>query len=162
MSGRLFRILVAGIFLLSAISLAIAMSHKIPTDPEAFWNFISEKKPYTQWKMWPGHEGIYPGKSPHGAFLKLYVNDIAYKAIEKGVEIPTGAVIVKENYAKDKKTLVAITPMYKKEGYNPEGGDWWWAKYGPKGEVKVSGKVDSCIKCHATQKERDYLFSWSK
>ncbi len=61
---------------------------------------------------------MYTGKSPHGAYLELYVNDKAYKAIQEDKKTMSyGAVIVKENYAEDKKTLKAITPMYKVEGF---------------------------------------------
>ena len=55
--------------------------------------------------------------------------------------MPDGAIIVKENYGKDKEKLMAITQMYLKKGCNPDAGDWFWAKYGPEGEVMSSGKV---------------------
>ncbi len=139
-----------------------AGGHMPEADAKAVWSYITKDSPYTKWKMWPGKEGIYPGKSPHGAFLKLYVNDIAYEAAKAAKPMPDGAIIVKENYAEDKKTLAAITPMYKKKGFNPEAGDWWWAKYKPDGTAAASGKVKSCIECHAAAKKADYLFSKKK
>ncbi len=124
-----------------------------------FWNYITETSSYTQWDYFPGYEGMYPGESPHGAYLKLYVNDIAYEAIENGEPMPDGAILVKENYGKDQKTLKAITPMYKVEGYNPEGGNWYWAKFGPGGTALESGQVASCIQCHKTAGGDDYLIT---
>lgn len=130
---------------------------------EAVWTYISKTNPYTEWDYWPGKEGIYPGQSPHGAYLKLYANPVAIEAARAGkTEMPDGALIVKENYAKDRETLAAVTPMYKVKGYNPNAGDWFWAKYGPDGKVMAAGKVDSCINCHAAKKQNDYIFTEAK
>lgn len=158
------------IILLSAIALAACQGgtgmmadtdENLPApQADAVWTYISQTNPYTQWEFWPGKAGMYPGQSPHGAYLKLYANPVAIEAARAGkTEMPDGALIVKENYAKDRKTLAAVTPMYKVEGYNPGAGDWFWAKYGPAGEVQASGKVDGCINCHATQKQNDWLFT---
>jgi hypothetical protein len=151
--------LVLVVALLGAAALAAASVTKMPpTDAKKFWSYISTFNPYTKWKMWPGHEGIYPGKSPHGAYLKVYVNDLAYTAIKQKKPMPNGAVIVKENYGKDKKTLMAVTPMYKVKGYNPDAGDWFWGKYGPDGKIMASGKIAGCIKCHSMVKKHGWLF----
>ena len=134
----------------------------IPADPGKVWTHITECNPYLGWGTWPGYPGIYPGKSPHGAFLKLYANGIALKAAREGKPMPNGAIIVKENYGKDQKTLMAITPMYKVKGYNPDAADWFWAKYAPDGTVAKSGKVKGCIDCHRTQEDKDWLFTTPK
>jgi len=93
-----------------------------PSDAGKLWSYITETNPYLGWGFWPGYAGIYPGKSPHGAFLKLYANTISLKAARERKMMPYGAILVKENYGKDKKTLMAITPMYRIKGYNPDGG----------------------------------------
>ncbi len=128
---------------------------------DSFWTYIT-KADYTQWKFFPGYEGMYPGQSPHGAHLKLYANDIAYKAAKNGQPMPDGAILVKENYGKDQKTLMAITPMYKSSGYNSGAGDWFWAKYGPDGKAAVAGKVESCISCHEAMGGGDYVITEPK
>ena len=123
-------------------------SHMPEAEGKAVWNYIMEEEPYTEWDQWPGHDGMHEGQSPHGAYLKLYVNDVAKTAIKEGKEMmPENALIVKENYDKNKK-LVALTPMYKVKGYNPDAGNWFWAKYGKDGAIMASGKVGSCIDCH--------------
>lgn len=141
---------------------AFAAEEMPPAEANAFWTYITKTSPYTEWSYLPGHEGMYPGKSPHGAFLKVYVNDVAMKAAEEGQPMPAGSIIVKENYGEDRKTLMAVTPMYKVEGYNPEAGDWFWGKYGPDGSVMAAGKVDGCIKCHGVQKDKDWRFLEAK
>jgi len=124
---------------------------------EAFWTYVSETHPYAEWMVWPGHEELQEGQSPHGDYIRIYANDIAMKAAKKGKDMPYGAIVMKENYNKDKE-LVALTPMYKVKGFNPEGGDWFWAKYGPEGEDMASGKVKGCVDCHAKVKKKDWRF----
>jgi hypothetical protein len=118
-------------------------------DGKTLWTYITEVNPYQGWAIWPGYMELAEGQSPHGAWLRVYANGVAMKAAREGKDMmPDGAIIVKDNYAEDKKTLAAITPMYRVKGYNPEGGDWFWVKYGPDGEVMAEGKVKGCIDCH--------------
>lgn len=124
-----------------------------------FWVLISKTHPYTQWNTWPGYPDLYPGKSPHGAYLKLYANEVAIQAAKEGKPMPNGAIIVKENYGEDQTTLMAVTPMYKVSGYHPEAGDWFWAKYGPDGTIDKEGKVEGCIECHKTVADKDWIFT---
>lgn len=124
---------------------------------KALWDYLKMEKYAKHWKMWPGKKALYPGKEPHGALLTTYVNKIAYEAIkEKRGMFSDGSIIVKENYTADKK-LAALTVIYKVKGYNPEAGDWFWAKYLPDGKVAAEGKVDACIQCHGMQKANDYI-----
>lgn len=133
-----------------------------PSDAKKVWSYITETNSYLGWGFWPGYVGIYPGKSPHGAYLKLYANSVALKAAREGKIMPYGSILLKENYGKDKKTLMAVTPMYRIKGYNPDGGDWFWAKYDPNGKVLKAGKVKGCIDCHTMQKSNDWLFTQPK
>jgi hypothetical protein len=117
---------------------------------------------------WPGtKDEFFPGKSPHGAFLKLYVNDPVVKNPDAP---PHKSVIVKENYMEDEQTkekkLGALTIMYRvKEGYDPENNDWYWVKYLPDGKVAetgdgmpIAGRFKGCIECHASAAGDDYIF----
>ena len=123
------------------------------------WKHITVEKPYTKWDLWPGTEKMYEGTQPHGAFLTTYVTKGAMSTIEKKKgKFSQGAMIVKENYMPD-KTLAAITVMYKAKGYNPEAGDWFWAKYNPDGSVAAEGKVEGCIKCHSAKADNDWVFT---
>jgi hypothetical protein len=105
---------------------------------------------------------MYPGHSPHGSYMKLYANGPAIKAAKAKRPMPDGAILVKENYGDDKKTLLAVTPMYKTAGYNPEGGNWFWVKYGPDGKIFAEGKVEGCIGCHSAMKEKGWIFTEPK
>jgi hypothetical protein len=55
--------------------------------------------------------------------------------------------------------MTAITVMAKSRAYNPEAGDWFWARYAPDGKIEAEGKVEACIKCHSAKKDNDYLFT---
>jgi hypothetical protein len=72
--------------------------------------------------------------------------------------LPNGAIIVKENYMPDKK-LDAVTVMYRVKGFDPEAGDWFWAKYTAKGAVEAAGKVAMCSGCHAAVIPNDWIFT---
>jgi hypothetical protein len=130
-----------------------------PANAAAVWEYISDEKKYTKWPLWPGTKKLYDGTQPHGMLLTTYVSKDAKKVIKKKQgEFGHGALIVKENYKPD-KTLAAITVMYKKSGYNPEAGDWYWAKYQPDGTVDKEGKVQGCIKCHSAKADNDWVFT---
>jgi hypothetical protein len=122
------------------------------------WNKIQGDKYRETWELWPGKGKFYKGTEPHGMLLTTYLNEAAYRAVEKNEkELPNGSIVIKENYMPD-KTLGAITVMQKIEKYNPEGGDWFWVKFKPDGNpetaemggksMPVAGKVPMCIGCH--------------
>ena len=123
------------------------------------WKFITQEKPYTRWALWPGKGKLYEGTEPHGMLLTTYVSKGALKVIQKKKgKFAGSAMIVKENYMPD-KTLAAITVMYKARLFNPEAGDWFWAKYAPDGTVQKAGKVEGCINCHSDAADNDWVFT---
>lgn len=131
------------------------------TTGQAVLNFIQKAEYEKNWKMWPGKDKFYEGTEPHGALLTTYVNDIAYGAITGNKKtLPDKSMIIKENY-KPNKEMAAITVMYKVKGYNPQAGDWFWAKYAPGGKIAASGKVQSCMGCHGSKKANDYIMTAS-
>jgi hypothetical protein len=111
-----------------------------------------------EYKLWPGKGKMYKGTEPHGSLLTTYVNDRAYESIKKKKGMVNNSIILKENYAPNKK-LMAVTVMYKVKGYNPNDGDWFWVKYDRNFKVLSEGKVPDCLGCHRTVKNNDYLFT---
>ncbi|MFG0284023.1 MAG: cytochrome P460 family protein [Phycisphaerales bacterium JB039] len=135
-------------------------------DARQLWDWLDEAG-YRQWAPWPGAGkaatvGFYQGRAPHGARLKLFVNR---RALSNPDDPPAGSVLVKENYGPDGGELVAITIMQKIDGFDPDNGDWFYAKYGAEGAIArqagqlVAGKVQSCIECHETAAGDDYIFA---
>jgi hypothetical protein len=155
------------LFVFAFVHSSLAIHETIPADtqiPEPgpngvkLYEYIMKLKPYADWQLFPGKDRMYPGTQPHGSFLTTYVNDAAYYSLKDKKGMSDGSIIAKENYTADKK-LNSITVMYKIIGYNPKAGDWFWAKYGPGGNVIASGKVEACITCHESKKENDYIYS---
>ena len=65
--------------------------------------------------------------------------------------------------------MMAITVMVKTKDYNPDAGNWYWAKFMADGKVAqmdtpdgkkmaLAGKVQGCIECHSGADGDDYLF----
>lgn len=126
-----------------------------------FWSWL-QRVHYTNWAPAPGQDGgFYPGESPHGAFLKMYLNRAA---AARPHELPHGSVIVKENYGEDGQTLMAVTVMYRAKGYDAKNKDWYWVKYNPDGSVamkddmRLAGQVKGCIECHSGADGNDFAF----
>lgn len=117
----------------------------------------------------------YKGAHPHGAVLQNVDTMLT-------MDGQTAPVLVKYNFggdgvsieavAKDpKKYLGAVTVMYKRAGYDPDNGDWFWAKYLPDGSLdknpkgmQLAGRVakganKGCIACHRAAPGGDMVFT---
>jgi len=134
--------------------------------------------PYTEWAFEPNvPAGYYVGIEPHGMILRTFVNDVALQDIEgDATTFSDGAIIVKENHMPGDfdisgmeppapvegfaGNLAALTFMVKIEGFNPEAGDWFWAKTGAEeGTFDAVGAAEGCIACHADAAGDDYVFN---
>jgi hypothetical protein len=133
---------------------------------QSFWKFINKQDaPYKKWESLPGKKEFREGESPHGELIKSYANKVA---VENPGALPYGAILVTENYDKEKK-LMDVTVMYRSKGSAPKHADWYWIKYLPDGSVArapekegkkaIAGQVESCIKCHRQADGRDLVFS---
>ncbi len=144
-------------FLVAFFSLVLATfvwAEMPKAEPDALWEYITKDNNYQKWNFWPDHMGMQPGRAPHGPLHKVYVNDRALNSSSPPVQY--GSIAVKENYGKDKK-LKAITVMYKINEYNPDAGDWYWAKFSPKGKADKYGKPAGCVGCHSTRAKNDFI-----
>lgn len=129
-------------------------------DPAAFMKRLQDAS-YRDWGTFPRRdEGFYPGNSPHGDLLRLFIDETAASA---PLEPKHGSTIVKENFNEDEE-LLSITVMKRIEGFDPENGDWWYARYTADGEITtadgkpVAGKVESCVNCHRASEGADFVF----
>lgn len=137
-----------------ALAATLAYAAMPKAEPDALWHYITQVSPYSQWSDWPDHPGMQPGRAPHGALHKVFVNDLALHSSKPPVAY--GSIAVKENYTAQKK-LAAITVMYKLKGFDPDNGDWYWAKYTPDGKAEKFGNPKGCVGCHATRAKNDYI-----
>ena len=124
---------------------------------QRLWERISTENDYSQYSYWPEHEGIKPGQAPHGVYHRIYISRELKESLPLENNIaPFGTIIVKENLNIDQK-VAKITVMTKVEGFNPEGGNWFWAAYSPEGEVQAEGTPKGCVSCHEGMKKNDYV-----
>jgi hypothetical protein len=145
---------------LSMVSVVFAGMGNMPAaDGKAVYEYITQTSPYQTWPLYPGKDKFYKGQHPHGALLTSYVNDVALAGIQNKVgTLSDGAIIIKENYMPD-KALGAVTVMYRVKGYDPDAGDWFWAKYKADGSIEKEGKVAGCISCHRAVIMNDWIFT---
>jgi Cytochrome P460 len=109
-------------------------------------------------------EQIRLKSGPH-ALMKIlvYMNQPAALAFQNNQgSYPVGAVIVKQK----QKSYISgegVGGMVKRaNGYDPENGNWEYFYFEDVNKIE-SGKIASCIKCHASVKNQDYVFgNWSK
>lgn len=130
-------------------------AQSIPADAHLLWKHITVESPYTRWGFWDDYQGLQKGGVPHAPQHRVFVNTQGITS--KRVPADNGTIIVKENID-DNDTLIALTVMYKIVGYNPAGGDWFWAKYSTAGKIERAGKMKGCLGCHNSVKENDYIF----
>jgi hypothetical protein len=123
-------------------------------DPGELWTYITEDSPYTEWGFWDDHQGIQPGNGPHGPFHRVFVNETLLNAAD--VPVPYGSILVKESFDQNQQPT-NITVMYKVKDYNPDAGDWFWARYSLDGTPGPAGKVKACIGCHGVKAANDYI-----
>ena len=162
------RLIVSGAIAIS-VALVIVSCTGVETEPlldpiaaadisaQSLWERITEESDYTEYSFWPGHEGEKPGQSPHGVVHRIYVNRTLLEGLPAAdARAPDGSIVVKDNLNAARE-LVAITVMAKVEGYAPETGDWFWARYAPDGTVQAAGAIASCIVCHQGVASNDYV-----
>jgi hypothetical protein len=131
---------------------------------DTLWNWLKSAG-YTHWNGVGGRPAEFQeGQSPHGALVKVYLSPHT-AASANG--LPAGSVIVKENYSPDRK-LMAITVMHRSPGFDPQHGDWYYAKYMPNGRIAttppekksmpIAGRFSSCIDCHSAAGGNDFAY----
>jgi hypothetical protein len=142
----------------------------------AIVDYVLNVDPYTAWGSWPAAEdgmsvddfsGYLAGAEPHGSTVRIFVNDRALTAAARedfGGILPPGSIVVKENYGGTPDApgeVVAITLMYKVDGFNPEGNDWYWVRITGDGSMVVAeGAVEACVTCHAQDGNSDFLLRY--
>lgn len=141
-----------------------------PQTPEefldSFWRFLVKKDAaYNTWTVLKRDKADDGINNPHSDISKTYANKVA---ADNPASLPDGSVLVREDYDAEKKRL-SISVMYRVKDYNKDHGNWYWIKYLDNGTVvrtskdegnkPISGKVASCIECHAKAAGKDYVFS---
>jgi hypothetical protein len=97
------------------------------------------------------------------SFGVVYANRHARAAIEsmEPSTFPAGSIIVREKLARadDERPELLAVMVKRPPGFNPKGGDWEFLLVdGAGSKVIERQKRGSCLDCHASQRERDFVF----
>ena len=105
--------------------------------------------------------------------ILIYMNESAATAFSTNSSVyPVGAVIVKQKTIhgstdKDGKRVHeadnGVGGMIKRPaGYDPKNGDWEYFYFENAKKIE-SGRITSCVQCHSSAKDKDYVFGhWRK
>lgn len=126
---------------------------------EEMWEEIADYRSWEQVGKWTSK----PVESPvhTGAPWVIAYYDDALVAWDGKGEAPDGATSVKEQW--DEQAGAGSDPvdlwtvMRKREGFDPDNGDWFWAWYDADGSVHSAGRIDLCLECHQSA-ATDYVF----
>ncbi len=124
---------------------------------ETLWADIQGYEAWGQFDGWsdtPVESGSHAGD-----FVRSYADDTMLVWNLTG-EAPDGATAVKDQRASaDAPAPEAFTVMRKIAGYDPEHGDWFWARFEAEGAVTVAGQAGACTGCHSQVAETsDWVF----
>jgi hypothetical protein len=110
------------------------------------------------------HELARKQFGPHAlTSIHVYMNQSAAETFRQGaVPYLVGSVIVKEKLASRYASNGAGGMIKRPAGYDPEHGDWEYFYVDDSGKIET-GRISSCIQCHAGAAKQDYVFGhWSK
>ena len=114
----------------------------------------------------PAPEKQNDAKETHeggGSFGVVYANGPAREAsnAEPVILFPRGSIIVREKLAKaDDAQPQLLTVMIKRaRGFNPKANDWEFLTIdGGMNKILKRQKKGSCLDCHASQQQRDFVY----
>jgi hypothetical protein len=101
------------------------------------------------------------------SFGVVYANGPAARAMSAGeaAKFPAGSVIVREKLLSadgTKPELLAVM-VKRAAGFNPAGGDWEFLIIdGAQTRVRERQRKGGCLECHASQRDRDFVFPLPK
>ncbi len=153
------RVVTVAVLIMAEIPVAWAAA---PVTPASVWREVQALQ---------RQHAIMPGSTPYqwgSRTIDYYTVDLSNAAtnramaaaggIRKTTKYPNGALLVKENFNKDKKET-GVTAMLKLSGFDAADRDWVMASYTPDGHVTGFGKIKSCISCHVMVKRADFVFA---
>jgi hypothetical protein len=93
----------------------------------------------------------------------VYANERARAAFDRlePTAFPTGSVIVREKLYKltDERPDLLAVMVKRAPGFNPAAGDWEFLLVdGSASKVLERQKKGSCLDCHVSQRERDFVY----
>lgn len=109
----------------------------------------------------PKNQGTHEGGG--NSFGVVYANSLARQLMkaEAPLQFPRGSIIVREKLSKAEDSQPELlTVMIKRErGFNRAANDWEFLLVdGAATKVLERQKKGSCLDCHVSQKQRDFVY----
>lgn len=97
---------------------------------------------YLAWPRVPGFEQRRESATAHGTSVDVYWNEpaVASAALRPFEAMQPRSILIKEAYADGKLKNIAVM----EKGFD----GWFWAEWGPDGDILFSGRPGACIDCH--------------
>lgn len=123
---------------------------------------ISKIKPiFETYKTYSKINDTLKLSSPHGGkYVFTHINDNGIDSYRnKKYPYSDGTIAVKESHGSNdpNSPIDTLFVMKKISGFDKDNGDWYYAMLDSKGNSKDAGKIQMCISCHKTYKEKDYI-----
>lgn len=97
----------------------------------------------------------------HGSFVKTFLDVSAFEQYQtKSFPYADQTLSFKESYSAKDGAVNRLYMMKKIKGYDPDNGDWYYAVMSTEGVASQQGKVSFCISCHASAKDKDYIYGF--
>jgi hypothetical protein len=117
---------------------------------------INEGQGFRSWQRAPGFPNRKPSFTAHADAVEIFVSkeiSTAFAGPNQVSEWPIGSIIVKEGFAGDARSLVAV--MEKR----PDG--WHFFEYNGSGDPLYSGKPKICVDCHDNRRTySDFVYAF--
>jgi hypothetical protein len=146
---------------------ACAGGEDVPTDVERAAELWQAIDGFSDWGSLDGWGGVVPSEDgTHGPFVQIWADGDTLAALTAGDPVPDGGIIVKCGFQDESGDALvggdghALTAMQKIAGYDPDHGDWFWAKLSIEtGEVDgFAGAEAACYGCHSsTDADGDFV-----
>lgn len=96
-----------------------------------------------------------------GIMVRTHLDPTAMEAYQNNAfPYANGVEVVKEGHANADGPVNALYIMKKIEGYDPENGDWFYARANGDGVVAEQGRMQMCISCHRVARDKDFIYGF--
>ena len=97
------------------------------------------------------------------SFGVAYANDLARSALnsEPPIKFPTGSIIVRQKliHEGDDQPSMLTVMIKRKRGFNKAANDWeFLAVQGDAVKIIERQKKGSCLDCHSSQRDHDFVY----
>jgi hypothetical protein len=117
---------------------------------------------FQNYKNFPALNQALRRSGPHGnVMVRTHLDTAAMATLNnKSYPYANGAEIVKQSHRTADGPIETVYMMKKIAGYDPDNGDWFYARTNAEGTVADRGRIQMCISCHKGASNKDYVYGF--